>query len=377
MARGVHHADAAVAGPGELRSEWVTVLRAGGAGFGPGRVRRRRPPRRDLAAARGRRRARAGGSRPSWAGPCWRRASSGSCTRWSWPAADGRDPAVLLEAWADLVGQSARARIRAPYQVGWCSWYHYFHDVTEADLRANLARAQDWPFDVFQLDDGFQSAIGDWLRTNDRFDADGRRAGRRHRGPGPGPGSVDRPVHRRPRLGRGAGPSRLAGPHRRRPSAARHVQPAVGWRPGRVHVGARHHPPRRGRAPRVDRPRPGRRRLPLPQVRLHLRAQLPGRLARRVGHPGPAGAGRVRRAAPRCRRRHVHPRVRGAAVQRGGRGRRQSHRLRTWLRPGSGPTTARVWPATRRRCRPPAMPCTPRWPARSCTAGCGSTTRTA
>ncbi len=79
------------------------------------------------------------------------------------------DPSPLLERWAAALGAAGRARATAPYQVGWCSWYHYFHDVTEADLRANLAQAGAWPFDVFQLDDGFQSAIGDWLTTNERF----------------------------------------------------------------------------------------------------------------------------------------------------------------------------------------------------------------
>lgn len=84
--------------------------------------------------------------------------------------ADGEgDPSPLLEHWASELGAVARARVAAPYQVGWCSWYHYFHGVSEADLRSNLALAGDWPFDVFQLDDGFQSAIGDWLSTNDRF----------------------------------------------------------------------------------------------------------------------------------------------------------------------------------------------------------------
>ena len=79
------------------------------------------------------------------------------------------DPASLLEAWAGALGSAAQARTTAPYQVGWCSWYHYFHGVTEADLRSNLALANRWPFDVFQLDDGFQAAIGDWLDTNDKF----------------------------------------------------------------------------------------------------------------------------------------------------------------------------------------------------------------
>ena len=79
------------------------------------------------------------------------------------------DPAPLLETWAGALGTAGHARTAAPYQVGWCSWYHYFHGVTEVDLRSNLAQAAAWPFHVFQLDDGFQSAIGDWLTTNDKF----------------------------------------------------------------------------------------------------------------------------------------------------------------------------------------------------------------
>lgn len=81
----------------------------------------------------------------------------------------GVDAAAKLDRWALEVGRRHGARTSAPYQVGWCSWYHYFHDVTESALRSNLARSGDWPFDVFQLDDGFQSAIGDWLTTNDKF----------------------------------------------------------------------------------------------------------------------------------------------------------------------------------------------------------------
>lgn len=74
-----------------------------------------------------------------------------------------------LEDWAAQAGAAANARVAAPYQVGWCSWYHYFDRVTEADIRANLSLASDWPFDVFQIDDGYQAAIGDWLDTNEKF----------------------------------------------------------------------------------------------------------------------------------------------------------------------------------------------------------------
>jgi alpha-galactosidase len=79
------------------------------------------------------------------------------------------EASTLLEQWAARTGQAGGARTAAPYQVGWCSWYHYFHDVTEVAFRHNLERAGDWPFEVFQLDDGYQAAIGDWLRTNERF----------------------------------------------------------------------------------------------------------------------------------------------------------------------------------------------------------------
>jgi alpha-galactosidase len=74
-----------------------------------------------------------------------------------------------LDAWASDIGRTMRARVDAPFQVGWCSWYHWFHGINEAALREQLALADDWPFDVFQLDDGFQAHIGDWLETNDKF----------------------------------------------------------------------------------------------------------------------------------------------------------------------------------------------------------------
>lgn len=85
--------------------------------------------------------------------------------------AESAPPEELLAAWASRVGSIAGARVDADHQVGWCSWYHYFHGVTQNDIGSNLRLADDWPFDVFQVDDGFQSAIGDWLTTNERFSA--------------------------------------------------------------------------------------------------------------------------------------------------------------------------------------------------------------
>ncbi len=168
LVRGMHHADSAVvADPHELRSELVTVLALTpgsplvGLGFDAGAGHdgtfRVRPDTGRVAVAA---EAHLGGAVLA---PGAERRLHGVTVD------EGDDASLLLEAWAARAGQAGGARTGAPYQVGWCSWYHYFHDVTEAALRANLARSAGWPFDVFQLDDGWQRHIGDWLATNDRF----------------------------------------------------------------------------------------------------------------------------------------------------------------------------------------------------------------
>ncbi len=85
----------------------------------------------------------------------------------------GDDAARLLEAFAAEHGRTAGARTQRPFQAGWCSWYHFFHDVTEQDVLRNLdalARARsEIPITLVQLDDGYQRAIGDWLDTNAKF----------------------------------------------------------------------------------------------------------------------------------------------------------------------------------------------------------------
>jgi alpha-galactosidase len=74
---------------------------------------------------------------------------------------------------AAMLGDTMHARIGAPYQRGWCSWYHYFHDITEEAMRSNLRMLKDlrseYPIEVVQLDDGYQAALGDWDRTNAKF----------------------------------------------------------------------------------------------------------------------------------------------------------------------------------------------------------------
>ena len=86
----------------------------------------------------------------------------------------GPDGYGLLEKFADLWGDRMKARRpsgRVP--TGWCSWYYYFSNVTEADILENArylaAHRDEYPLEYLQLDDGYQSALGDWLICNEKF----------------------------------------------------------------------------------------------------------------------------------------------------------------------------------------------------------------
>jgi alpha-galactosidase len=84
----------------------------------------------------------------------------------------GTDLPTALAAHADA--EAARLAVGAPRQLGtgWCSWYQYFDDVREEDVLDNLAAADrlELRIDTVQLDDGYQTGIGDWLtRRTDRF----------------------------------------------------------------------------------------------------------------------------------------------------------------------------------------------------------------
>ena len=73
----------------------------------------------------------------------------------------------VLEAYGRLVKRANRVRVNAWNPVGWCSWYHYFGKLGWADVLENVEAAagdrRGLPFDVFQVDDGYETEIGDWL----------------------------------------------------------------------------------------------------------------------------------------------------------------------------------------------------------------------
>lgn len=73
----------------------------------------------------------------------------------------------LLEEYGRLVKRALRVRINPWNPAGWCSWYHYFGRLGWPDVLENLEAAssdrKSFPFDVFQVDDGYETEIGDWM----------------------------------------------------------------------------------------------------------------------------------------------------------------------------------------------------------------------
>jgi alpha-galactosidase len=54
----------------------------------------------------------------------------------------------------------------AEIPTGWCSWYHFFEDITAEDIRSNLSAAEELrdqaSLELIQIDDGYETRIGDW-----------------------------------------------------------------------------------------------------------------------------------------------------------------------------------------------------------------------
>ena len=88
-----------------------------------------------------------------------------------WFLAEGSKEEVFEQYAAELakkLSRSSRPRRRNPKI--WCSWYSFYEHISEQNLGAVLHDLGDLPFDVFQVDDGWQRAIGDWV-PNEKFSA--------------------------------------------------------------------------------------------------------------------------------------------------------------------------------------------------------------
>ena len=82
---------------------------------------------------------------------------------------EGDDWRQLLKQYADCVAEKMCALSVTPESnlTGYCTWYYYYEDVTEADFLENLdacAAHQNTGYSprVVQIDDGYQTFQGDW-----------------------------------------------------------------------------------------------------------------------------------------------------------------------------------------------------------------------
>ncbi|MBN1495554.1 MAG: alpha-galactosidase [Spirochaetes bacterium] len=55
--------------------------------------------------------------------------------------------------------------------TGWTSWYRHYTNISEEIILGNLKSftQNNIPIDIFQVDDGYQSAVGDWLDIKPSF----------------------------------------------------------------------------------------------------------------------------------------------------------------------------------------------------------------
>lgn len=86
----------------------------------------------------------------------------------------GDDPNALWRDWADaVVAERGGLDLPPPPAVGWTTWYQYYEEVSEDDVRDNLAAARALgpdhaPVGLLQVDDGWEPRWGDWT-ANERF----------------------------------------------------------------------------------------------------------------------------------------------------------------------------------------------------------------
>jgi alpha-galactosidase len=69
--------------------------------------------------------------------------------------------AEVFAAYTRHLGERLGARDRKAGNV-WCSWYAYYEQITEGQLAKDIAALRGLPFDVVQVDDGWETKVGDW-----------------------------------------------------------------------------------------------------------------------------------------------------------------------------------------------------------------------
>lgn len=103
-----------------------------------------------------------------------------------WFVARGEESAVFAAYAHELGIRFGKVEKGNPPRV-WCSWYSLYHMIDERIMYETFDELGDLPFDVLQVDDGWQKDIGDWQANADfpsgmealaaKIRSTGRRAG--------------------------------------------------------------------------------------------------------------------------------------------------------------------------------------------------------
>lgn len=100
---------------------------------------------------------------------------SGSAMQTDWAVLliGDADEAVILQPYLQAVAQEHNVRIPKDSPSGWCSWYHFYTNVTAQNIQQNLNTLlqlkTDLPLELIQIDDGFESQVGDWFTFKPTF----------------------------------------------------------------------------------------------------------------------------------------------------------------------------------------------------------------
>lgn len=83
------------------------------------------------------------------------------------------DHRAPMERYLEAVARENHVRTPQESPLGWCSWYHYYTGVTARDVEENLKTIVDMqeqlPIQIVQIDDGFESCVGDWFTFKQTF----------------------------------------------------------------------------------------------------------------------------------------------------------------------------------------------------------------
>jgi alpha-galactosidase len=94
-------------------------------------------------------------------------------TDWAVLTPFSMDEVNPLDVYLDAVAREHHLKDFGQLSVGWCSWYQYYSKVTAAQIKENLLALKkldnQLPLKLFQIDDGYQRKVGDWLTFQDTF----------------------------------------------------------------------------------------------------------------------------------------------------------------------------------------------------------------